>query len=699
MMSRETGMQEGQENEAPVPGQPNDDLVSEILQNLNYGRRHISRWRVEARESYDFFAGVQWDDEDAQTLADQNRPVVTFNRIARTINAVSGLEVQNRQEVKYFPRRNDNYGNTPLSKPMFSEVLTAASKWAREQCDAEDEESEAFQDSLICGLGWSETRMDYEDNPEGMIIEDRVDPLEMLHDPSAKKKNLADAKWMARIKQIPRKEFNKMWPDADIQTPNSFWTDYEAMPHDADDAWKYENDQSDKLSKTNTVSVVQYQYYELVKLYKMLDPETGKIIEIPEERFKAMQGMLDTMHVKYVSYSKRVYRQCFLAGRTFLEESDLGCNHFTFKCITGLRDRNRGLWFGLVAMMKDPQRWANKWLSQVQHIVNTNAKNTVFAERGAFANRRKAEEDLAKPGAIIDLNDGGLQKILQKDMSSYPDGVDKLLQYALQSINDVTGVSLELIGMAERDQPYVLEQTRKQAGITILATFFDSLRRYRKQQGRVLAYFIREYISDGRLIRIVGDQGAQYIPLIKDEMAVEYDIVVDDAPTSPNVKERSFMVLNQLVPMCLQSGIPIPPDILDYAPLPQDLIQKWKQLITEGANNPKKQELEQLQRMLAMLDLQQKQADVQETQSKTTVNYAKAEQAHAIGQDESAQAMQKMGMQNNEFQMKQEAMLKEQARKDLEVMLNHRRKLLETELNAEIKSKQVSSASQSQTMQ
>ena len=62
-----------------------------------------------------------------------------------------------------------------------NELPTSAGKWFRQQCDAEDEVGDAFRDLLVCGMGWTETRLDFGDNPEG-------DPLEMVWDRGAKSK-------------------------------------------------------------------------------------------------------------------------------------------------------------------------------------------------------------------------------------------------------------------------------------------------------------------------------------------------------------------------------------------------------------------------------------------------------------------------------------------------------------------------------
>lgn len=664
--------QEVENEEVSGAFEEEQDLYVSIMEDLRNSKRHHADWREKARESYDYKASRQWSQEDIALLEEQGRAAVVFNRIARSINAITGLEVQNRQEPSFLPRRVEASG--------VSDDMTQTVRWVRQNCDAEDEESEMFDDCATCGMGWTETFIDIDDITQPKILVSRIDPLEMLWDHRAKKSNLVDAKWVARVIDMGYKEFKEMFPNETF-APYSFWgaEDTETNPHNAYDAWKYSPDNGIVVDTIKTCSVIQYQYSETEKYYKILSPE-GQIVELELKKFTRIKQQLDLMGIKYLECKKKEYKQCFITNGKIISTTDLASSNFTFQPITGFRDRNENTWFGMVELMKDPQRWANKWLSQIQYIVNSGAKNGLIVEEGVLKNPRRAEEEWAKPGSITTLNAGGLGKIMPKPSPQYPDGVDRLLQYAMGAIQDVVGVNLELLGLANRDQPIGLEESRKEAGVTILASFFDSLRRYRKIQGRVLVEYIQEYLPDGTLVRIVGESGAKYVPLMKSKLSTDFDVLVDDAPTSPNIKERSFMIINQIVPMALQAGIPIPPEVLDYAPLPENLIQKWKQMIISKQQDPTHTQMQQMQQLMAQIELQQRQANVQKTSSEVVANYAKAEQASSIAKDESAQAMQKLGIAQAGHQMKMEEMLMNQRRKDLEMLLNARRKYMENGL-------------------
>src|SRR5574343_10048 len=240
-----------------------------------------AEWRDEARESYDMVAGKQWAEEDAQKLTSEGRVAAVFNRL-RTINdAVSGSEVNNRQEVRYIPRE--------IGDVAVNEVLTSAAQWVRDNCDAEDEESDAFVDVLVSGMGWTETRMDYEQDEEGKCVISRVDPLEMRWDPAARKRNLADARWVQRERGFTREEIEARWPDAEL--PDKAELDEEEdealqIDHKPDG---YVGAEENKATKRKLYSVIHHQWYDIVPVYKVLSPDTGQIIEVPEDRYPAIE--------------------------------------------------------------------------------------------------------------------------------------------------------------------------------------------------------------------------------------------------------------------------------------------------------------------------------------------------------------------------------------------------------------------------
>lgn len=98
---------------------------------------------------------------------------------------------------------------------------------------------------------------------------------------------------------------------------------------------------------------------------------------------------------------------------------------------------------------------------------------------------------------------------------------------------------------------------------------------------------IRRYIPQGRLIRVAGPDGMQYVPLVYTDDAVEYDVIVDEAPTAPNVKQRiweAFTLLASQVPQIMTPQAAL--IALDYSPFPQAMVQKLKASAQPAAAAP-----------------------------------------------------------------------------------------------------------------
>lgn len=592
-------------------------------QRFNEARDFWRNWRAEARDDYAFVSGDQWRQEDAAKLEAEDRVAVTFNYSEKMIDAVVGAEVSNRQETRYEPRGVEDSG--------LADLWNAAASWVRDECNAEDEESDAFRDSLICGMGWTYWHLDTGSDPDGMPVKERVDPLEMYSDPAASRPGLPERRYHFRLMWVPNTEVRDRWPNA-IPAIEDDDANRAVIQHGNRYNEETHDDERDR-HKDQT----QLRFYECVEYEPFYRVANGdEIVELSPDDFSANRDKIEKANLRYIKQKRRVYYYAWFSGETLLEMDKSPCQEgFCYQVITCKRDRNRNTWYGLTRVMKDPQRWANKWLSQILHIINSNAKGGIMAEIGAFVDPQRAQEEWAQADSVTLMNEGAIsgKKVMPKQQAPYPSGLDKLMSFALESLPMVTGINLEALGLANREQAGVLESQRKQAAYGLLSPMFNALRHYRKEDGRVLLYFITNYISDGRLVRVGGPENAQYLPLTKQANAPRYDIIVDQSPNAPDTKQKTWEALVEIIPAMLKAGVPIPPDVLDFTPLPTSLAMKWKQFIgqQQQMNQEMQQQMQQLQEENNQLkqDQQVKMQELQFEQQKAAVEIQMEQQQMA----------------------------------------------------------------------
>lgn len=611
---------------------------------------HKEPWRSEARVFYDFYANKQWTEEDKQILENQLRPVITFNRIAPVIDSLIGLELNDRKQVQFYPRT--------MGDVAINQLYSNAAMYVREQCDAEDEESDAFMDLAICGEGCTDTHLTTDDGEGGElnIRIDRVDPLEMAWDKNAKKRNYADARRLCRVREIPLAEAQGMFPGFDEHELHASWVSDQHAQQLVDLPRKYlftDTKPSDLSKGRRSVTVVEAQWWEKRDFWKVLDPTTGEIIhfsdkdyQVAQKRWKELSNRMFEITgqalpaIQGARYKRKIYRRAFL-GSVILKVAPLPYPYgFSYNAMTGKRDRNKGQWFGLVRAMKDPQEWANKWLSQILHIINSNAKGGLMAPKAAFDDWRAVEANYSRPDFIAWVKDANaLGAIKQRDPVQFPAGLYQLMEFAIASIRDANGFNLELLGLADREQAASLEYQRRQSGMTVLAQFFNSLRHYRKKQGRAMLYMIQKWLGDGRLVRITTDAGEQqYVQLLAqaDEKVLEYDVAVDEVAASPNQKEQVWSMLLQAMPFLQNAQLPgqIWADIIRYSPLPDSLATK----IAQALNVPPDQAQEVFAATMQQLTLALAQANVQATQAQAAESMADVQGKQAKAQKDIADA-------------------------------------------------------------
>lgn len=612
------------QTEAGEPRKPtnDEDLYLQLREWVEADIEHSRVWRSNARSEFTFAAGPgQWDEQDRQRLRDEQRPDVTFNKTLKFIRAVCGIEANNRHEMVFLPVDITNPGEVKAN-----EVITGAADWMERGCNADKKQSRAFRDALICGMGWTEAHLDFDQDPKGKYVETRIPPWEMGWDRDARDDNIADSKRRWRIRTMPLADARALIPGV---------TDAEGVTiADLDASWASDEPEKNNELKSKErkelreesmvhddpkrrVTIVQIQWYEMETYRRMLNPaaftnpQAPKTVDVSEEEYAQLGGNMPSAKLR-----RRVFKQAFLGGKLLEAGPAPRRDGFTLHCVTYEPDDVAGVWFGLVRVLRDPQVWSNKFFSQLMHIVNSTAKGGIIIEADAMDDAREFLANYAKPNAVTVVTPGaiGKGKVMAKPGAGITGGVLTLMQIADSAFPQTIGINLEMMGLADRQQAGVLEAQRKQAAMTILATLFDNYSQFKQEVGRTRLAFLQTHLARDipRMIRVVGEDGFKAIPLIASEIQGDYDVIVSEAPSSPNTKEKVWAALMQVLPAFRDMLTPeVALTILDYAPgLPTKLVDSLRAIASKP--NPDALQQKQLAIAGALADIRNKNADTEQ---------------------------------------------------------------------------------------
>lgn len=581
----------------------NGDQFARLKRWCLHDLEKTRKWRATAREEFAFITGQdgQWTPEEIQKLTDEGRPVITFNKTLKFVRAVCGVEANNRQDIIYMPRDITNIGAVKAN-----EMLSVGAQWMSDGCDAPRQQSRTFRDQVICGMGWTEATIEYDIDPRGAYVERRTDPLEMFWDTTSRDANITSSKRRGRARRMTLEDARALIPgvtddinkfsDADL---DASWASSLTESKSPDPKTQQEKEQreenSEEYDDDTEVTVVQIQWWEYEPYFRTVNPQDpSKTVDVDADKMAQLEAAYGAPIPKS-KLRRRVYKEAIIGGDILYIGPCKRGDGFTFNCATWEPDDKTGMWFGLVRGLRDPQQWSNKFFAQLMHMMNTTAKGGIMAEEGAFSDVRQAEQTLARTDKITVVARNALQNgsIQPKPGSAITGGVIALSEMADQAFTDVSGINLELLGLADRDQAGVLEAQRKQAAMTILATLFDGYGGFHRDVGGCRLYFLQNYLADDRLIRIDGTDGPQAIQLLKDKTLGRYDVIVGENPSSPNAKERVWATLQPFMPEIVQNR-PLLVATMDYMPnVPSKLIETFKKVLSAP---PPQQALDKMQR-------------------------------------------------------------------------------------------------------
>lgn len=623
-----------------------DEIVSTMKKYIGQSRLVNERWRTsEVNENYALMEGEiqQWAGQDLQRQEKNGMPFVSINKITPIINAIVGFEINNRSKLQYNAWIKDNL------QEKFNQILNDTASWIDQEGNAKYAESLALKDMLICGMGITDTIIDYTNNPEGQAKVERIFPPFVFWDMSARDKNLLDANYVIKMVFLDDEQLKETYGE-NVSADNI---------SSASDPWVMQYFQTTMIGKNINV-LYEYQWREKVPFYRVENPfaqvlSTTPIDLVPNviELFQrlgetfgfdpAVDKEFSVMKTKdfnilkkefeilgypleYVKQKTWKYYRAIVSGTDVLSKSEnYSQTGFSVKFMTGEFSELLQMFYGLVRQAKPAQRMLNQAVSDFQGFLSTIPKGGVFIEEDAVRNIKGFIETYTKAKEVTVLRPGAIRegKVLPKQAPQMPSGLMEMISYADQQIKLTCGVTDEFLGMmTSKNQTASLFRQQVRQSLLTLAVYFDAYSLYKKQQGMLYLDIVRILVENNQskvMGHITSEVNAEAIPLFTDFINDVYDVEFDEVPSSPDQNRATFEQLVELQ-TSLGGTVNLAPLIAEYAPLNTQSKEQLKALM-QPAPPP---EPDPIMQSLLMSEAKNKEADAEKKQSESINNRMKA---------------------------------------------------------------------------
>jgi len=591
------------------------DLAMETWWRYQYLRDHGHLDFVKkAKKCENFFAGMQWSQEDLETLRQQKRPALTINKILATLANIAGEQIYNRTEISFRPRRS---GATEEVAEALTKVFMQISDnnqlpWVR---------TDVYLDGLISSRGFFDVRLGYSDSLQGDASVTQLNPKNVLIDSDASMydpdewNDVIVTKWLTldEIEVMYGKKWRtRLESQASTMTPYAYdvedWDRDRFGDVDETNPYRMDGSQSPVL---RVVRVLERQWRKLDRRDHFVHLPTGEVRNIPDGWKAAEIDEFLSINPDYTVLKKTSprIRWTVVAGAEVLHDDWSPYNHFTV--VPFFPYFRRGTTIGVVENLLGPQELLNKVSSQELHVVNTTANSGWKLKAGSLQNMSAAEleERGAQTGLVLELDDINDADKIQPNQ--VPSGLERVSWKAEEHIKTISGVPDATTGFAREDvsaKALKANQVRASANYALVQ---DNLNRTDHLLAKRLLDIVQTYYTEERMMHITTDplrkQSEEFRvneitpegEIVRDLTLGEYDIIVTNQPERDTLEDSTFA---QAAEMRKDLNVAIPDSVLiQNSRIPN------KSEVLEAIEKESNSEEAQQQRQI---DMQRQQAEV-----------------------------------------------------------------------------------------
>lgn len=519
-----------------------DDLISkedesawllERMREFSEDQEADRKNREAALEDLQFLSdidGAQWDPQVRASRIAKGRPCITVNTLPQYVGQVIGDMRINKPAIKVRPAED--------ADEDLADVRAGLIRSIERQSDATGIYCQAGEDAVACGIGHFRVSPEYVDDDvfdQDIRVKAIPNPLSVLWDYMSVERTGKDARRCWLVDEIPRKEFERQWPDAvpfgGIPT--------ELMTKGQQIGWV----------SNDTVKVIEYwRIEEVTKQIAMMDDGAIKDY-VPEKPYGQDQRPMSD-HVLNDSKGRPRIRTVrrrqavmqLITGMSVLTKPyTLPISRIPIFKVTGreVRVGEARVRFGLVRFAKDPVRLRNYWRSVGAEVLALAPKAMWTAEASAVEGREDDFRQAHLTGDPLLIHNDGFAPPKRVDPPQFPAAILQEAQVNAQDIKDVTGLHDASLGIASNETSGKAIMARQREGDVATVIYHDNRNASIRECGIVVNELIPLYYDTARTIRVLGEDDAIKLQRINDPNDPEsidigkgkYDIAVDTGPS------------------------------------------------------------------------------------------------------------------------------------------------------------------------
>jgi len=577
-----------------------------------------SQW-AEADTDLRFYTGDQtmWNDLYGNLPANRRRNF-NFNRIRRVVDMVSGHQRRNRKSTICTPVENGD----AQTADQFTKILM----WINNQEGVLDTISEAFQGSLITGMNFLQLWMDYREDPiSGNIKVDNCSYNSFLVDPYMRKQDMSDCNYIWKRSYLTKRECIALLPEY-TEEVMSLWG------HDNRDGKFQYMPESYNYGLKNLLTYDEY-YYRDYRTQKMLvDTQTGESMEWRSSNEEGLKQFLQAYpSVTVIDQEIPTVRLAIVVQAKVMYDGPqpMGIDSYPFVPVLTYYHPESPYWpfrvQGMVRGLRDSQYLYNRRRVVELDILESQINSGYIYKENALVNPR--DVFLSGQGKGLALkSDANMGDVIQIQAPQIPPSMIQLSELLAKEIQEVAGVSDELLGFDNKDTLSGYHAMLKQsASTTTLQCVFDLLDKSQKLLGKKMIELIQANFTPGKVKKIL--EGEEPQPQFYSKAFGKYHCVVEEGL---NTSTQRQMQMAQML-MLREAGVPISNEDL----IESSTMQNKKQIV---------ESMQQQQQQQAQMQQQQMQAALQEQAARTELAQARAEADRGLGVERTSRVQENQAL-------------------------------------------------------